>query len=90
MHTLTIVAAGFVLLLVFHLARRSFARGRGRLARHIAVFLVVWLAVSAANMLFGVVSAGYPLTTELPIMLLVFAVPAAAALILDRWQRRRG
>ncbi len=90
MHTLSMVVAGLALLLVFHLARRSFARSRGALRLHISLFLVVWLAVSLANLLVGVFSAGYPLTAELPILAVVFAVPAAAALLLDRWERHRG
>lgn len=48
-------------------------------------FVVVWLAVAGFNMWLGVTKAGYSVTDELPIFLLIFAVPAAAA-ILVKWK----
>jgi hypothetical protein len=47
--------------------------------------LTVWLAVTAANMWIGVSKAGYSVAEEFPILLLLFAVPAAAA-VLARWK----
>ena len=49
------------------------------------LFLVVWLAIAAANMWVGVAKAGYSVSVELPIFALIFAVPAAAA-VLARWK----
>jgi hypothetical protein len=49
------------------------------------LFLVVWLAIAAANMWVGVAKAGYSVSVELPIFALIFAVPAAAA-VLVRWK----
>ena len=49
------------------------------------VFLTVWLAIAAVNMWLGVAKAGYPVSVELPIFGLIFAVPAAAA-VLVRWK----
>jgi hypothetical protein len=49
------------------------------------IFLVVWLAIAAANMWVGVAKAGYSVSVELPIFALIFAVPAAAA-VLVRWK----
>ena len=49
------------------------------------LFLVIWLAVAAANMWIGVARAGYSVSAELPIFALVFAVPAAVALLV-RWK----
>ena len=47
--------------------------------------LSLWLAVTAANVWVGVSRAGYSVADELPILLLLFAVPAAAA-VLVRWR----
>ena len=48
-------------------------------------FVLVWLAVAALNMWTGVAKAGYSVGEELPIFVLLFAVPAAAA-ILIKWR----
>ena len=48
------------------------------------LFLVLWLAIAAANMWVGVAKAGYSVAAELPIFALIFGVPAAVA-ILVRW-----
>ena len=50
----------------------------------------MWLACAGFNMWVGVSRAGYPVADELPILLLVFAVPAAAALWLWRRTVRSG
>ena len=49
------------------------------------LFLVLWLVIAAANMWVGVAKAGYSVAAELPIFALIFAVPAAVA-ILVRWK----
>lgn len=51
----------------------------------LALGLSFWLAATGANMWIGVAKAGYSVTEELPILLLLFAVPAAAA-VLVRWR----
>jgi len=48
-------------------------------------FVCVWLAVSAFNLWVGVSRAGYSVADELPVFLLIFAVPAAVAAIL-KWK----
>jgi hypothetical protein len=48
-------------------------------------FISLWLGISAFNLWVGVSKAGYTLADELPIFLLIFAVPAAAAIIL-KWK----
>jgi hypothetical protein len=48
-------------------------------------FVVLWLAISAANMWVGVAKAGYSVSGEFPIFLLIFALPAALALFL-KWK----
>jgi hypothetical protein len=47
--------------------------------------LALWLAITAINMWLGVAKAGYSIAEELPILLLLFGVPAAAA-VLVRWR----
>jgi hypothetical protein len=49
------------------------------------LFLLIWLVIAAANMWVGVAKAGYSVAAELPIFALIFAVPAAAA-VLVRWK----
>jgi hypothetical protein len=51
----------------------------------LALGLTLWLAATGANMWIGVAKAGYSAAEELPILLLLFAVPAAVAL-LARWR----
>lgn len=51
----------------------------------LALGLSLWLAATGANMWVGVAKAGYSITDELPILLLLFAVPAAVA-VLVRWR----
>jgi hypothetical protein len=51
----------------------------------LALGLSVWLVVTGANTWIGVSKAGYSLAEELPILLLLFVVPVAAA-VLVRWR----
>ncbi len=48
-------------------------------------FIVLWLLLTAFNMWVGVAKAGYSAAEELPILLLLFAVPAAVAIML-KWK----
>ena len=48
-------------------------------------FLVIWLAVTGFNMWVGVARAGYSVGEELPILLLLFWVPATIAVLL-KWK----
>jgi hypothetical protein len=76
MHTLKIIAGGFLLLGAFLLVGRYL--GSMAAAKY---FIPVWLVVAAINLWLGVSRAGYSLRDEAPIFLLVFIVPAAAALL---------
>lgn len=49
------------------------------------IFIVVWLGISGANMWVGVAKAGYSLSEELPIFLLIFSVPTVVAIFL-KWR----
>jgi hypothetical protein len=86
MRTLWILAGGFALLALAYGAAKT-RPGGGPLGASgtIALFLVVWLALAAGNLYLGVTQAGYSVREELPIFLLIFLVPAAAALLL-RWK----
>lgn len=48
-------------------------------------FLLLWLAITGFNMWVGVAKAGYSVAEELPILLLLFGVPAAVAVVL-KWK----
>jgi hypothetical protein len=84
MRTLVAIVVGLVVLGLFLLAaRRPGARGH----RLFTVFAVVWLVACAADLTVGV-TQGYSFGEELAIHLLIFAVPAAAALVLARTAAR--
>ena len=80
MHTLMVIAAGLVLLAGFILVGQL--AGRRVLAARL--FIPAWFLAALANLYVGVTSAGYTVAQELPIQLVVFAVPAIVALILAR------
>jgi hypothetical protein len=91
MHTLKVIGAGFALLgLLLVLAPRLTASGSQPIAFAARVFIPVWFAAALVNLWVGINRAGYSATEEWPIFLVVFGVPAAAALLL-RWSfGRRG
>jgi len=51
------------------------------------VFLPLWLMGAGINLYLGVKQAGYSVADELPIFLVVFAVPAVVALLV--WWKLR-
>ena len=79
MHTLWVIAGGLLLLGLFVLL------GRRRGAR---AFAPVWLLLALVNMGMGVSRAGYGVREELPILLVVFAIPALVSAVLLRCLRR--
>ena len=78
MHTIKVLAVGFVLLGAFVLSGRALGNG----SKAALYFLPVWLAGAAINLWFGVAKAGYSVRDEAPIFLLIFAIPSALALLL--------
>jgi hypothetical protein len=52
---------------------------------HEAIFSTIWCVVAAVNMWIGVAQAGYSFTEAFPIFLLIFLVPAAAAIVI-KWK----
>lgn len=86
MRTPLFLLVGLLLLAACMLLGRLFS-GNYPGATYVATitFVVLWLAISAANMWVGVVRAGYSVGEEFPIFLLIFALPAATALFL-KWK----
>ena len=76
MHTIMVISGGLALLAVMLLLGIS---------RAALWFIPIWLVCAAINLWVGVSSAGYSVAAELPIFVLVFAVPAAIALMV-RWK----
>jgi hypothetical protein len=89
MHTLKVIAGGFILLavclLIGRLAGGPSAEGVAGAAK---VFIPLWLLLAGVNLWIGVTRAGYTVAEEAPIFLVVFALPAAAALLLVWWLSR--
>jgi len=87
MHTIKVIAGGFVLLAVCLILGRWLGgpSQAASLATAAKVFIPLWLIAAAVNMWLGVAKAGYSVADEAPVFLLVFAVPAAVALLV--WWR---
>ena len=84
MRTLIIIILGLVLLALWIGVARSLAGGdKLQVAKAIRAFIGIWFLVAAANMAVGVLKAGYGALEELPILLFIFSVPAAAALFIN-------
>ncbi len=81
MHTLMLVVGGLVALGIFILAAVLLKQGIANGAR---IFIWPWLAVSLVNMLFGVYWANIPYSVEVPVLIVVFGVPAALAWLIAR------
>ena len=89
MHTVLVILAGFALLgLCLLLARAFGGAGRTQRAKVALIFIPLWLVGAAVNLWVGVSQAGYSVAEELPIFLVIFAIPAAVAFVLWRaWSR---
>lgn len=83
MRTALILLAGFALWGLC-LAAAKLAGGGTPRAYTVATvgFVAAWFVVAAGNLWIGVSRAGYTFLEELPIFLVIFLVPAAAALVL--------
>jgi hypothetical protein len=71
-----VIAGGLLLLGLFLLVGRWAPPGLAGMAR---LFIPVWFVCAAINMWVGVSRAGYSVAEELPIFMLIFAIPAAIA-----------
>lgn len=86
MRTALFLVAGLLLLAAFLLLGRLFsANYPGATMLATSAYIALWLATASANMWVGVAKAGYSVTEELPIFLLIFGLPAAAAVLL-KWK----
>lgn len=81
MHTLIVVACGLVALVLVLLLSGALGVARGRA---VASFLALWMVVALVNLWVGVQHAGYTVWQELPFFVVVFGVPAAAAMFARR------
>ena len=75
MRSAVIIAIGFVLLGICLFVPRLLGRSMVIGAQ---VFIALWFVAAAVNMWMGVSRAGYSVMDELPIFLVIFALPAAA------------
>lgn len=78
MRTVIIIAAGLSLLGLFALIARWLG-GAQSILTAMKLFMPFWLAVALINMWLGVSRAGYSVAEELPIFLVILAIPVAAA-----------
>lgn len=86
MRTSLFLLAGLLLLAASLLLARLFSQNYpASTTWATAVFLLLWLALTVFNLWVGVTKAGYSTREELPILLLLFGLPAAVALVI-RWR----
>ncbi len=86
MRTALFLLAGFLLLAAALILARLFsANYPDAPIWATALFLLLWLIIAAINMWLGVTKAGYSFGEELPILLLIFGVPALTAILL-KWK----
>lgn len=79
MPMLMVICGGSILLGIFVLFGKLWGGDAAGMALAAKVFVPVWLMVAIANLWIGVSHAGYSVREELPILLVVFFVPAALA-----------
>jgi hypothetical protein len=86
MRTALFLCVGFLLLAACLVLGRLFSANYPG-ATYVATltFISLWLIISAFNLWVGVSKAGYSFGDELPIFLLIFAVPGIVAIIL-KWR----
>jgi hypothetical protein len=86
MRTALFLLAGLLLLAASALLGRLFsANYPGATFAATVAYVALWFVIAGANMWIGVAKAGYSVTEELPIFLLIFGLPAAAAIVL-KWK----
>jgi hypothetical protein len=79
MHVALVILGGIVLLGLFILFGWLWGASPAAMALAARVFMPVWLVVALVNMWVGVQHAGYSVREELPILFVVFLVPAVIA-----------
>lgn len=89
MHMLQVMGGGILLLGVFSLFGKLWGGDIAGVVTGTRMFIPAWFAIALVNMWVGVTKAGYTVAQELPILLLVIAVPTVVALLVG-WQLARG
>ena len=72
-----LLAASFILAKLFS----NYFQSSGVVAT--SIFLILWLILTCFNMWIGVSRAGYSTIEEFPIFLLLFGIPAVAAILMN-------
>jgi hypothetical protein len=80
MHTVIVIAVGLIVLGASLFIGQALGGAAG-MARAALYFLPLWLIGAGLNMYVGVKSAGYAVSEETPVFLIVFAIPALIALL---------
>lgn len=79
MHMVMVIAGGLMMLALFALFGWLWGASAAAMATAARLFVPAWAVVSLVNMWVGVTKAGYSVRDELPILFIVFAVPAVVA-----------
>jgi len=87
-HILMLIVLGHLVLAAFVLAAGLINRG-GNTVDGARPFIWVWLLISIANGVVGVVQAGIPVLNEIGAFVPIFGVPAAVAWYLSRRHQSR-
>jgi hypothetical protein len=86
MRTGLFLLAGLLLLAGFFVLGKLFSQNfPSAMLVAAAGFVALWLTLTGFNMWVGVAKAGYSVSEELPVLLVLFGVPAAAAIGL-KWK----
>ena len=86
MRTGLFLLSGFLFLVASFIVGKLFsANYPGSTTVAVVLFVAFWFAIAGVNMWVGVAKAGYSVADELPILALIFSVPAAAAVI-AKWK----
>jgi len=89
-HTIKVIGAGCAILVIcLVVGRLTAGSGSHAVAKAALVFIPIWLVGAAINMWFGVAKAGYSVREETPYFLIVFAIPAAVAILVWWMYSRR-
>jgi len=87
-HILMLIVLGHLVLAAFVLVAGLINRG-GNTVNGARPFIWVWLLVSVANGVVGVVQAGIPVLNEIGAFIPIFGVPAVVAWYLSRRHQSR-
>jgi uncharacterized membrane protein YoaK (UPF0700 family) len=86
MRSILFLVVGFLLMAACFLLGRLFSTHYpNALYTATITFVSIWLVISIANLWVGVAKAGYAVSDELPIFLLIFGLPAVVAAVL-KWR----